>query len=132
MRKYLAITFGVLALSLALVSTALAGDVERLEGDLSGNGAEGNAKWRLLDGGAARISVEVADLQLAGLIVGDQMSVSACGSSIGTITLVEVAPGIIGGDLNLDARDGEAVVSCQAGDGVTASGGGVTLSGSLG
>ncbi|MBI4310742.1 MAG: hypothetical protein HY681_03080 [Chloroflexi bacterium] len=130
-KRYLAIVAGVLALSFALVSTALAGDGIRLEAGLSGGGAEGKGTWRLLDDGAARISVEVADLQLAGLMAGDQMSVSACGASIGTITLVEVLPGMIGGDLNLDARLGDMVVTCHAGDVVTVSGTAVTLSGSF-
>ncbi|MBI4311359.1 MAG: hypothetical protein HY681_06210 [Chloroflexi bacterium] len=130
MKKYLAITLGLLALTLAMVAAVQAADVTRMEAGLTGSGAQGKGTWRLLDTGTPRMSVEVSDLQIAGLAAGDQMTVSACGS-ISTITLVEVLPGIIGGDLNLDSRLGDIVPTCQAGDPVTVTGGGVTLSGAF-
>jgi hypothetical protein len=114
--SWLAVLAFVAVLGFAAVQTA---DAARLRANLTGtSAASGKAQWESR-ADRVRLSVEVEDVALPN---GTVLTVTACGASVGTITLA-----LGEGDLNLDTRDGQSVPTCSNGSSVTVSNGAATV-----
>jgi len=114
----------VAVLTLGTMQFAAAGGSEtKLQAELTGDDTQASGKVKFEDrtGDRVRLSVEAEDLPA---------------DTVFTITVNDfstdiTSDGLGGFDLNLDNRDGDTVPSLTAGDKVTVSGGGITISGTL-
>ncbi len=119
------LTIAVLAFGTMEFAAAKGGDDRtRLEAKLNEDGGDGSGKAKFEErDDRTRISIEIEDVPLE----CENYSATIDGAAVGGTFILEDDVC----DLNLDDRDGDTVLSAEAGDEVIVTGNGVTLTGTL-